>query len=59
MIYLTDASIAENIAFGVPKDLIDIDRVKIAAEKAMAAKAAAEKAPLPAQHEAHYKRFSI
>ena len=33
-IYLADASIAENIAFGVPLNLIDIDRVKQAASQA-------------------------
>ncbi|WP_320675180.1 ABC transporter ATP-binding protein [Prochlorococcus sp. MIT 1341] len=33
-IYLIDSSIAENIAFGVPKHLIDIKKVKKAAEKA-------------------------
>lgn len=33
-IFLADASIAENIAFGVPPDLIDYDRVKKAAEMA-------------------------
>ena len=33
-IYLADTSIAENIAFGEPKDLIDIGRVKAAAIKA-------------------------
>lgn len=36
-IYLTDGSIAENIAFGVPNDLIDLARVKIAAEQAQIA----------------------
>ncbi len=36
-IYLSDASIAENIAFGVPEADIDIDRVKIAAAKAQLA----------------------
>ena len=30
-IYLTDATIAENIAFGIPKENIDFDRVKEAA----------------------------
>jgi ABC-type multidrug transport system fused ATPase/permease subunit len=33
-IYLADASIAENIAFGVPYDLIDMDRVRGAAAQA-------------------------
>ncbi len=33
-IYLSDASISQNIAFGVPEDLIDIERVKWAASKA-------------------------
>lgn len=33
-IFLTDSSIAENIALGVPKDEIDLDRVKQAAHKA-------------------------
>ena len=33
-IYLADSSIAENIAFGVPKDQIDLERVQQAAEKA-------------------------
>ena len=33
-IFLSDASIAENIAFGVPPDKIDLDRVKKAAQKA-------------------------
>ena len=36
-IYLIDASIAENIAFGVSKDEIDIERVKTAAVKAQIA----------------------
>jgi ATP-binding cassette subfamily B protein len=30
--YLVDGSVAENIAFGIRKDLIDHDRVKIASE---------------------------
>jgi ATP-binding cassette subfamily B protein len=34
MIYLADITIAENIAFGVPKNLIDIDRVRFAARQA-------------------------
>lgn len=33
-IYLSDASVMENIAFGVPKDQIDFDRVKMVAQKA-------------------------
>jgi ATP-binding cassette subfamily B protein len=33
-IFLSDTSIAENIAFGVPPDLIDMQRVKHAAEQA-------------------------
>tara|TARA_B100000700_G_scaffold170612_1_gene188447 strand:- start:401 stop:2098 length:1698 start_codon:yes stop_codon:yes gene_type:complete len=33
-IFLADCSIAENIAFGISKDLIDIDQVKKAAKKA-------------------------
>lgn len=33
-IYLTDNTIAENIAFGIEKDLIDFNKVKSAAEKA-------------------------
>ena len=33
-IFLADASIEENIAFGVPKDLIDFNRVRQAAQKA-------------------------
>jgi ATP-binding cassette subfamily B protein len=38
-IYLSDASLAENIAFGVPRDLIDFDRVHEAAAKAQIAEA--------------------
>ena len=34
VIFLSDASIAENIAFGVPLELIDFDRVHEAAKKA-------------------------
>ncbi len=34
-IYLTDASIAENIAFGIPTHEIDMDRVKRASEMSM------------------------
>jgi ABC-type multidrug transport system fused ATPase/permease subunit len=33
-IFLADTTIAENIAFGVPKNLIDINRVEMAAKKA-------------------------
>jgi len=33
-IYLADSSVAENIAFGVPPELIDIDRVRSAAHQA-------------------------
>ena len=36
-IYLADCSIAENIAFGVPLELIDFERVKLAAEQAQIA----------------------
>jgi ABC-type bacteriocin/lantibiotic exporter with double-glycine peptidase domain len=36
-IYLADSSIAENIAFGVPRHQIDFNRVKMAAEKARVA----------------------
>ncbi|MEI6359964.1 MAG: ABC transporter ATP-binding protein [Synechococcus sp. ELA619] len=36
-IYLTDSSIAENIAFGIPKDQIDLARVRDAAEQAQIA----------------------
>lgn len=34
MIYLADTSIAENIAFGVPKNLIEMDRILLAARQA-------------------------
>lgn len=34
MIFLADISLAENIAFGVPKSLIDMDRVRLAAQQA-------------------------
>jgi ATP-binding cassette subfamily B protein len=34
IIYLTDASLAENIAFGVPRDLIDMELVCKAAKQA-------------------------
>lgn len=37
-IFLADASIAENIAFGVPVDQIDYDRLQQAAQKAQIAK---------------------
>ena len=33
-IYLTDATVAENIAFGVPLEQIDMERVRLAAERA-------------------------
>ena len=36
-IYLSDSSIAENIAFGIPKQQIDLARVRIAAEQAQIA----------------------
>ena len=36
-IYLADSSIAENIAFGIPRDQIDFDRVTRAAEQAQIA----------------------
>jgi len=36
-IYLADASIAENIAFGVPPNEINLDRVRVAAEMAQIA----------------------
>jgi ABC-type multidrug transport system fused ATPase/permease subunit len=36
-VYLADTSIAENIAFGVPRDLIDFDRVREAARGAQIA----------------------
>ena len=36
-IYLSDSSIAENIAFGIPKHEIDLVRVKLAAEQAQIA----------------------
>jgi len=36
-IFLADSSIAENIAFGVPKLLIDMQRVKLAAQQAQIA----------------------
>lgn len=37
MIFLTDSSVAENIAFGVPRDQIDMSRVKLAARQAQIA----------------------
>lgn len=36
-IYLTDATVAENIAFGVPRDAIDLQRVQQAARQAQIA----------------------
>ena len=36
-IYLADSSIAENIAFGVPKEQIDLNRVRLAAQQAQIA----------------------
>jgi ABC-type multidrug transport system fused ATPase/permease subunit len=36
-IYLSDASVAENIAFGVPRDMIDMQRVRLAAKQAQIA----------------------
>jgi ABC-type multidrug transport system fused ATPase/permease subunit len=36
-IYLADSSIAENIAFAIPKDQIDLDRVRQAAQQAQIA----------------------
>jgi ATP-binding cassette, subfamily B, bacterial PglK len=36
-IYLADASLAENIAFGVPREAIDLDRVRQAARQAQIA----------------------
>lgn len=36
-IYLADKSIAENIAFGLPKDLIDMEKVRQAADQAQIA----------------------
>ncbi len=36
-IYLSDSTLAENIAFGVPKDLIDLDRVQQVARQAQIA----------------------
>ena len=37
MIYLSDASISENIAFGVPLEMIDLQRVRLAAQQAQIA----------------------
>ncbi len=37
-IYLSDATLAENIAFGVPLDAINIERVKLAADQAQISK---------------------
>ncbi|PCI31348.1 MAG: ABC transporter ATP-binding protein [Elusimicrobia bacterium] len=36
-VYLADATLAENIAFGVPKELINMDRVRVVAEQAQIA----------------------
>ena len=36
-IYLADTTMAENIAFGVPRDAIDLDRVRVAAQQAQIA----------------------
>jgi ATP-binding cassette subfamily B protein len=36
-IYLADVTLAENIAFGVPRELIDMDRVRMAASQAQLA----------------------
>jgi ABC-type multidrug transport system fused ATPase/permease subunit len=36
-IYLSDASIAQNIAFGAEKDQLDLDRMKLAAQRAQIA----------------------
>lgn len=38
-VYLSDTSIAENIAFGVPKQMIDLQRVRKAAEQAQISQA--------------------
>lgn len=38
MVFLADASIAENIAFGIPRELIDYERVRDAARKAQISK---------------------
>lgn len=38
-IFLSDSSISENIAFGVPKDQIDLDRVRLAAQQAQISEA--------------------
>jgi ATP-binding cassette, subfamily B, bacterial PglK len=37
-IYLSDASLAENIAFGIPREIIDISKVKLAASQAQISK---------------------
>lgn len=37
MIYLSDGSVAENIAFGIPRELIDMERVRSAARQAQIA----------------------
>jgi ATP-binding cassette subfamily B protein len=36
-IYLADATVAENIAFGVPREMIDMQRVRLAAKQAQIA----------------------
>ena len=36
-IYLSDATVAENIAFGVPREMIDMQRVRLAAKQAQIA----------------------
>ncbi len=41
-VYLSDATIMENIAFGVPKDEIDLEKVKHAAEQAQLASTIAQ-----------------
>jgi ABC-type multidrug transport system fused ATPase/permease subunit len=38
-IFLTDSSIAENIAFGIPKNQIDLARLRLAAQKAQISEA--------------------
>ena len=35
MIFLADTTVAENIAFGIPKEFIDMDRVRFAASQAL------------------------
>jgi ABC-type multidrug transport system fused ATPase/permease subunit len=39
LIFLTDSSIAENIAFGIPKNQIDLARVRLAAQQAQISEA--------------------